>query len=132
MKIAILDDYQNLSSLFPCINKLREKAEVIVFHDVIKSEEDLAARLKDFDILLPIRQRTWFPAGLLRRLPKLKLISQTGSGVNHIDLAAADSLGILVSYTESNPWGPIELTFGLILAFTHNIAIENQAIRSGK
>lgn len=132
MKIAILDDYQNASSHFSCVEKLREAGELVVFHAAIKSEEELAERLKDVDIVLAIRERTWFTGGLLERLPKLKLISQTSSGVSHIDLDAATRLGILVSTTGRDTRGTIELTIGLILAVTHNIAAEDRAMRSGK
>lgn len=132
MKIAILDDYQNASSLFPCMEKLRRAGEVFVFRDTLKQEQKLVDRLREMNVILSIRERTHFSAGLLAKLPHLKFISQTGASAHNIDLACANRLGIRVSITSSHPRGAVELTIGLLLALARNIPAEDRALRAGK
>lgn len=131
MKMAILDDYQNASSRFACIEKLREQGELLTLRETIKPEE-LARRLKDINIILPIRERTKFGAELLEKLSELRFISMTGASANNIDLEAATRMGILVSVTSYHSEGAVELTLGLILALLRNIPAEDRAMRNGK
>jgi D-3-phosphoglycerate dehydrogenase len=88
MKIAILDDYQDVVRHCQCFAMLKDH-EVKVFNSSAVGIGQLAIRLAPFDALVLIRERTRFPRALLQRLPNLKLISQTGKVAGHIDLAAA-------------------------------------------
>ena len=120
MKIAILDDYQNCVRHLDCF-KLLQGHEVSVFSDSIAAVGPLAARLADFDALVLIRERTVLTAEILKALPKLKLISQTGKVSGHIDVAAASALGIAIVEGVGDPTAPAELTWALIMASTRRI-----------
>ena len=93
MKIAVIDDYQDAFRNLACYKRLQGH-EVLVFHDTEKDPARLAELLKDVDALILTQQRSPFPRALAERLPKLKLISQTGRNANHSDLAACTEHGI--------------------------------------
>src|SRR5450755_1942072 len=95
MKISILDDYFDTVRTLPCFQKLKGH-EVTVWNDHVQETSALAARLKDTECLVLIRERTKIQAALLERLPALKLISQR-SVYPHIDVEACTRLGIIVS-----------------------------------
>ncbi|MBC3883559.1 D-2-hydroxyacid dehydrogenase family protein [Undibacterium griseum] len=115
MKIAILDDYQDVVRQLSCFELLSEH-EVKVFHNSAVGVGQLAIRLAPFDALVLIRERTRLPRALLLRLPNLKLISQTGKVAGHIDLATARERGIAVTEGIGDPKAPAELTWALIMA----------------
>lgn len=115
MKIAILDDYQDVVRQLSCFELLSEH-EVKVFHNSAVGVGQLAIRLAPFDALVLIRERTRLPRALLLRLPNLKLISQTGKVAGHIDLATARERGIAVTEGIGDPTAPAELTWALIMA----------------
>src|SRR5436190_12685239 len=94
MKIAILDDYFDTLRTLPCFQKLRGH-EVTVWNDHVQDTDALVGRLKDAECLVLIRERTKIQAGLLERLPRLKLISQR-SVYPHIDVDACTRLGAVV------------------------------------
>lgn len=120
MKIAILDDYQDCVRQLPCF-KLLDGLDVKIFHNNAKGLGQLAIRLAPFDALILIRERTNLTRPLLTRLPALKLICQTGRIGPHIDLAAANELGIRVIDGSGDPVAAAELTWGLILASSRKI-----------
>ena len=115
MNIIILDDYQDAVRKLKCAAKL-EPLNAKVFTNTVKGIGQLSVRLRDADVLVLIRERTQFPKALLEKLPKLKLISQTGRVGSHIDVDACTRLGIAVAEGVGSPWAPAELTWALIMA----------------
>jgi D-3-phosphoglycerate dehydrogenase / 2-oxoglutarate reductase len=115
MNIIILDDYQDAVRKLKCATKL-EPLNAKVFTNTVKGIGQLSVRLRDADVLVLIRERTHFPKALLEKLPKLKLISQTGKVGSHIDVEAATRLGIAVAEGSGSPVATAELTWALILA----------------
>jgi D-3-phosphoglycerate dehydrogenase / 2-oxoglutarate reductase len=115
MNIIILDDYQDAVRKLKCAARL-EPYNAKVFTNTVKGIGQLSVRLRDADILVLIRERTQFPRQLLEKLPRLKLIAQTGRVGGHIDVEAATKLGIAVAEGVGSPVAPAELTWALILA----------------
>ncbi|MCC9645698.1 D-2-hydroxyacid dehydrogenase family protein [Rubrivivax sp. JA1029] len=115
MNIIILDDYQDAVRKLRCAARL-EPLNAKVFTNTVKGIGQLSVRLRDADVLVLIRERTHFPRALLEKLPRLKLISQTGRVGPHIDVAACTRLGIAVAEGVGSPVAPAELTWALIMA----------------
>ena len=115
MNIIILDDYQDAVRKLKCA-ALLEPLNAKVFTNTVKGIGQLSVRLRDADVLVLIRERTQFPKALLEKLPRLKLISQTGRAGSHIDLATCTRMGIAVAEGAGSPWAPAELTWALIMA----------------
>ena len=115
MNIIILDDYQDAVRKLECA-KLLEPLNAKVFTNTVKGIGQLSVRLRDADVLVLIRERTQFPKALLEKLPRLKLISQTGKVGSHIDVATCTRMGIAVAEGVGSPWAPAELTWALIMA----------------
>jgi D-3-phosphoglycerate dehydrogenase len=115
VNIIILDDYQDAVRKLRCAAKL-EHLNAKVFTNTVKGIGQLSIRLRDADVLVLIRERTAFPRQLLEKLPKLKLISQTGRVGSHIDIEACTRLGIAVAEGGGSPIAPAELTWALIMA----------------
>ncbi|MBI2364712.1 MAG: D-2-hydroxyacid dehydrogenase family protein [Deltaproteobacteria bacterium] len=131
MKIVVIDDYQNAFKTLKCYAKLSGH-EVIVYTDTEKDPERLAERLKDADVVLLTQQRSAFPRAVIERLPKLKLIGQTGRAATHVDLAACTEKGIVVSAGGSgNPNATAEITWGLILSALRNLPYEVRRLKEG-
>jgi D-3-phosphoglycerate dehydrogenase len=120
MKIAILDDYQDAVRHLTCFEQLRG-LDVKVFQHSTKGQGQLAIRLADFDVLVLIRERTTLNRALISKLPKLKLICQTGRIGSHVDLQAAAEREIAVVDGAGDPVAPAELTWGLILGASRKI-----------
>jgi D-3-phosphoglycerate dehydrogenase len=115
MNIIILDDYQDAVRKLKCA-MLLEPYNAKVFTNTVKGIGQLSVRLRDADVLVLIRERTQFPRALLEKLPKLKLISQTGKVGPHIDVEACTRLGIAVAEGVGSPVAPAELTWALVMA----------------
>jgi D-3-phosphoglycerate dehydrogenase len=115
MNIIILDDYQDAVRKLRCASRL-EPYQAKVFTNTVKGIGQLSVRLRDADVLVAIRERTHFPRQLLEKLPKLKLISQTGPAGPHIDIDACTRLGVAVAEGSGSPVAPAELTWALIMA----------------
>jgi D-3-phosphoglycerate dehydrogenase len=115
MNVIILDDYQDSVRKLKCASKL-EPLNAKVFTNTVKGVGQLSIRLRDADVLVLIRERTHFPKQLLEKLPRLKLISQTGKVGAHIDLDACTKLGIPVAEGTGSPVSTAELTWALVLA----------------
>jgi len=115
VNIIILDDYQDAVRKLPCAAML-EPLNAKVFTNTVKGIGQLSVRLKDAEVLVLIRERTHFPRLLLEKLPKLRLISQTGRVGSHIDVEACTRLGIAVAEGTGSPVAPAELTWALIMA----------------
>lgn len=131
MKIAVIDDYQNAFRTLKCYSKLKDH-EVVIYTDTEKEPARLAERLKDAEAVVLTQQRSRFPRAAIERLPKLKLISQTGRATAHIDVAACTERGIVVSAGGAgNPHATAELTWALILAALRHIPYEVRRLREG-
>jgi D-3-phosphoglycerate dehydrogenase len=133
MKIAILDDYFDTVRTLACFQKLKGH-DVTVWNDHVQDTEALAARLKDIECLVLIRERTKIGAGLLERLPLLKLISQR-SVYPHIDIAACTRQGVIVSsslHADTPSHATAELAWALILAAARQLPQQMASLKSGK
>ncbi|MBI5925529.1 MAG: D-2-hydroxyacid dehydrogenase family protein [Aquabacterium sp.] len=115
MNIIILDDYQDAVRKLHCASKLDGLAAK-VFTNTVKGTGQLAVRLRDAEALVLIRERTHFPKSLLDKLPKLRLICQTGPVGSHIDIDACSQRGIAVAEGLGSPYAPAELTWALVMA----------------
>jgi phosphoglycerate dehydrogenase-like enzyme len=129
--IAILDDYQNVALQMADWSCLDGKAKITVFNDHIADLDALVERLKPFDVLCIMRERTPLPAAVIERLPNLKLIASTAPINAAIDVAAATAHGIFVSGTGYTSSSTIELTWALILALARKIPSEASAVHHG-
>ena len=130
MKIAILDDYQDCVRHLDCF-RLLEGHDVKVFTNSAKGVVQLALRLKEFEALVLIRERTVLNRQLLGKLPRLKLISQTGKVSGHIDVDAATAAGIAIAEGVGDPAAPAELTWALIMAASRKIPQYAANLRQG-
>jgi D-3-phosphoglycerate dehydrogenase len=130
MKIVIPDDYQNAVQTLDCF-RLLAGHEVTIYQDTVKNIDELVMRFQHADALVLIRERTAITEALLQQLPNLKLISQTGKGVNHIDVEACKRHGVVVSVGSGSPYAPAELTWGLILAAMRRIPQEVAGMKMG-
>jgi len=124
LKVAILDDYQNVAQEFVDLKKLSGKYEIKIFSDPFENEEDAIEKLKEFEALLIMRERTKITSKLINSLKKLKYISTSGMRNKAIDLEAAKKKKILVTGTEINVNPTCELTWALILGLARNIKPE--------
>jgi D-3-phosphoglycerate dehydrogenase len=115
VNIIILDDYQDAVRKLKCAAKL-ENLNAKVFTNTVKGIGQLSVRLRDAEVLVLIRERTHFPRQLLEKLPKLRLIAQTGRVGSHIDVETCTRLGIAVAEGVGSPVAPAELTWALIMA----------------
>jgi D-3-phosphoglycerate dehydrogenase len=132
MKIAVIDDYQNAFKTLKCFPKLSSH-EVVVYTDPETDLTKIAERLKDADAVILTQQRTYFPRALIEKLPKLRLIGQTGRAATHVDLAACTEKGIVVSAGGAgNPNATAELTWGLILSALRNLPFEVRRLKEGR
>jgi phosphoglycerate dehydrogenase-like enzyme len=130
LKVAILDDFEKVAETVPAYEKLKERADVTLFKKRLENSESLVAALRDFDILLLMRERTSLSDKEYARLPNLKLISQTGRTSRHLDLPNATKRGVAVTGTAAdNGVSTIELTVGLILALLRKIPQVNLRMR---
>jgi D-3-phosphoglycerate dehydrogenase len=131
MRIAVIDDYQDAFRKLEVYSRLKGH-DVVVFHDTEKDPARLAARLADFDAVLLTQQRSPFPRAVIEKLPKLKVIAQTGRNTNHIDVEACTAHGVAVAAAGSgSPHATAELAWGLILASLRHIPHEVEQLKKG-
>jgi phosphoglycerate dehydrogenase-like enzyme len=132
IRIAVLDDYQDVARAMADWSSLGPDARVVFFRDHEADLDGLVSRLEPFDAVVLTRERTRCDAALLARLPNLKLIASIGMWNAAIDLAAAQARGIVVSGTTGGePHATPALTWALIMALTRTIALEAAAVRAG-
>ena len=124
LKVAILDDYQNVSQAFLNLKKLDGKYEFKIFNEAFRDENDTGEQLKDYEALLIMRERTKITKSLINRLKKLKFIITSGMRNKAIDLDAAKQRKIIVCGTEINSNPAAELTWALILGLVRNFKEE--------
>jgi len=131
-RVALLDDYQKVALHMAAWDSLPADTTVRAFHDHLADEDALAARLKDFDIIMAMRERTPFSRSLLTRLPNLRLLVTSGMRNASIDVPAASDAGITVCGTGGLPYPTAELTWALILGLLRYVPHEDHATRHGQ
>ena len=124
LKIAIIDDYQNVAQEFVDIKKLNGKYNIEIFNQPFENEDVAIEKLKDFEALLIMRERTKITKNLINGLKKLKYISTSGMRNKAIDLEAAKKRKIIVTGTEITVTPTAELTWALILGLARNLKSE--------
>ena len=132
MKVAVLDDYQDVFRTLKCHARLKGH-DVVAYRDTVKDPAKLAERLAGADAVILLQQRTPFPRAAAEKVTTLKLISQTGRNANHIDMAACTEQGIVVCGSGAGlPNHTAELTWGLIFASLRHIPEEVQRFKAGQ
>lgn len=131
MHIVIPDDYQDAVRTLDCFPKLAGH-RVTVYNDTARDLDTLAARFADADALVLIRERTAISEALLERLPRLKLISQTGRGIPHIDVPACTRHGVAVAVGGGSPHSTAELAWALVLASMRHLPREVANLKAGR
>ena len=131
MKVTVLDDYQRAFQGSEAIQRLRQRADVEILTEKIPTEQVVVQTLRGVQAIIPIRERTKFPASLLQALTDLEFISQTGNHAYHVDVEAATQAGIVVAMAPGSN-STSELAFGLMLAIMRRIPQSDQAMRRGQ
>jgi phosphoglycerate dehydrogenase-like enzyme len=132
MRVAVLDDYQEVALTSADFSVLAGRADVVVFTDHADGTDAVAGRLAGFDVVIAMRERTPFPADLLDRLPKLRLLITAGMVNASIDITAARERGVTVCGTGGSRASTSELIWALIMAMYRHIPAEDAAIRAGR
>ena len=131
-RCAIIDDYQNVALKLADWSKVTKDVDIKVFTDAVRrSDADTINELKDFDIVVMMRERTRFPRAVIDGMPKLKLLITTGAYNASIDMKACQERGIVVSGTGGFGNPTTGITFGLILELTRRIGWEHARMKSG-
>jgi phosphoglycerate dehydrogenase-like enzyme len=132
VRIAVLDDYQGIALSIGGWDRLPAEAKPEAFRDHLFDEDALAKRLEPFEVVVAMRERTPFRRSLLARLPNLKLLITTGMRNASFDMQALKEKGVTVCGTGGIGSPTAELTWGLIIGLTRNIAVEDRAAREGR
>ncbi|MFD6277719.1 D-2-hydroxyacid dehydrogenase family protein [Streptomyces sp. NPDC060209] len=131
LRCAVLDDYQSVAATSADWSPVAADIDVVSFAEHCATEDELAARLAEFDIVVTLRERVPFPATLIERLPRLRLIVASGMRNTSIDYAAAERHGVTVCGTASTATPPVELTWALLLGLARGLVTEADALRNG-
>ena len=132
-QVAVLDDYQALARGLADWSAVDARGDVTVFTRPWRDEDQIAAKLAPFEVVVLLRERTAFPARLIERLPNLRMIAMTGNRTSTLDLAACKARGIVVVHTDSGPpVAPAELAFALILACARSVVRGHDNVVSGR
>ncbi len=132
VKLAILDDYQNVALSSADWSSIQDKCDITIFHQHLGDENNIIQVLSEYTIICCMRERTPFPESTLKQLPNLRLLLTTGSKNAAIDMGAAKSLDIIVLGTESPGHAAAELAWALLMSLAKNIHIDNQDIRGNQ
>jgi phosphoglycerate dehydrogenase-like enzyme len=132
MRIAVLDDYQDVAREMADWASLGSDCEAVFFHEHYPAAEELIQKLAGFQVVVAMRERTPFPRALLEKLPDLRLLITTGMRNASFDVAAARERGIVVCGTPGSAGTTGELTWGLIHALLRSIPQEDRALRQGR
>jgi phosphoglycerate dehydrogenase-like enzyme len=141
VRLVIADDYNDVYAASPVVSALRDRCDVKIYTDMIRSADEAVDRIGDAEIIVANRERTPLSAAVLDRLPSLKLIAQTGMRGAHLDVAAATERGILIAGTGGskavrsagyNAASTVELTIGLMLAAARRIPYGDAEVRAGR
>ncbi|WP_406211296.1 NAD(P)-dependent oxidoreductase [Streptomyces decoyicus] len=130
-RCAVLDDYQDVALSMADWSALAGAVDVRTLRQPFRSEDEVVAAIGDCEIVVAMRERTPFPASLLARLPRLRLLITSGMRNAAIDLEAAARHGVTVCGTASNTEPPVELTWALILGLARSVVTESAAMRGG-
>jgi phosphoglycerate dehydrogenase-like enzyme len=131
MRVTVLDDYQHAFQSTSAIKRLQQHADVQIVTEKLPRQEAIVGALAGSRAVIPIRERTKFDASLLKALPDLEFISQTGNHVYHVDMEAATQAGIVVAMAPGGN-STTELAFGLMLAVMRRIPQSDAAMRRGE
>ena len=132
LNMVILDDYQNFFEKMKDDNRLPSIINLSIFKKHFVTPSDLIDQIKNFDIVVGIRERTRFPKSVITKLPNLRLLITTGAANASFDLESATNNSIVVSGTPGAGEGPVDLTWGLIISLVRGIHTENLLVRKGK
>ena len=134
-KVAVLDDWQGVARRSGDWFELESRADLTIFADAFANEDDAAAQLADFEIVLSMRERTPLPGSLINRLPKLKMLGMTGARNASLDTPACTARGIVVCNTQGGGYADsatAELSLGLLLAAARGIPKGDDNMRNGR
>jgi phosphoglycerate dehydrogenase-like enzyme len=131
MQVAILDDYQNVALRLADWSGVRRHAEITVFNDHVADPSAVVERLRPFDVVCVMRERTPLTREILQQLPNLRLIASTGPRNASIDTQTAADLGIAVTATGYDSTPTIEFAWSLILASMRGIDREAASLKAG-
>jgi len=131
MKVAILDDYQNVSMILGSFERLKKDFDFQVFNQPFENEEQVIEQLKHFEVLLIMRERTPITKKVISNLKNLKLIITSGMRNNSVDFLAAKEKKILICGTDSSSNSTAELTWALILGLVRNLREETENMYQG-
>lgn len=132
VQIAVIDDWQNVASGVVDWSVLKPIGQVQFLHEYPADTATMIERLRPFDVICVMRERSTFDKALLQGLPNLKLLVTGGMRNAAIDIAAAKTLGIKVCGTDSYKQAAPELTWALIMACTRNLLAEANSLRAGQ
>jgi len=132
MRLAILDDYEDVALKMADWEDLGSEIKIDVYQDHLVNRNELVERLLPYDMLVIMRERTPFPRSLIEQLPNLKLLVTTGGRNRAIDLSACTEKGIVVCCTEASKTAPAELTLALIMSVLRRIPQQDRAVRAGR
>jgi D-3-phosphoglycerate dehydrogenase / 2-oxoglutarate reductase len=130
VKLIVLDDWEQNYKTNPEVERLKQHFSVEIYHDR-PTKNVLINRIKDADVIIPIRERTKLTKEILQQLFNIKLIAQTGSGPAHIDMDEANRLNIPVATTPGGSAAVIELITGMMIAQARNLLFLNQQMKQG-
>ncbi|MEV7111107.1 D-2-hydroxyacid dehydrogenase family protein [Streptomyces anulatus] len=130
LRCAVIDDFQSVATTVVDWSPVTADVEVVSFTEHLATEDEAAAALADFDIVVTLRERVPFPAGLFARLPRLRLLVASGMRNSVIDFDAAKRHGVTVCGTASSSTPPVELTWALLLGLARGIVPEAEALRT--
>jgi phosphoglycerate dehydrogenase-like enzyme len=131
MRVAILDDYQNVALSMADWSEVAARADITVFSDHLADQDAVVERLAPFDVVCVMRERTPLSRAVIERLPRLKMIASTGPFNASIDVGAAKERGIHISTTGGYVESTVELTWALILATARRLVDESLSVRNG-
>ncbi|KAI0778467.1 D-isomer specific 2-hydroxyacid dehydrogenase [Trametes elegans] len=131
VRVAILDDYQNVAFKFADWSSIQDRIQVDSFPDTTADENVLVKRLEPYPIICAMRERTKFTASLLDRLPNLRLIATTGLRNRGIDVAHAKTKGVIVAGTTGKGNSTLEHIWALILATVRYVVVEDARTKAG-
>ncbi|MEV5856253.1 MULTISPECIES: D-2-hydroxyacid dehydrogenase family protein [Streptomyces] len=130
LRCAVIDDFQSVATTVVDWSPVTADVEVVSFAEHLATEDEAAAALADFDIVVTLRERVPFPTDLFARLPRLRLLVASGMRNSVIDFDAAKRHGVTVCGTASSSTPPVELTWALLLGLARGIVPEAEALRT--
>ena len=131
VRVAVLDDYQNVALTSADWVPVSDRAEVTVFTDHVADVDALVERLSAFDVVMVMRERTPLPRSVIERLPRLRMIVSTGAHNASIDMTAAAEAGVHVAHTGGTVASTVELTWALILGASRHLVAESRSVAEG-